>query len=106
MLASLPVACSSPVTPPATTTAQSSATSSSDPAIQPVVTVRGTVREGAETGCLVLDAGERRYLLLDGDPRELPIGAEVVVRGRPAPGGVTTCQEGVPFHVVAVTPTP
>ncbi|MET8758045.1 hypothetical protein [Lentzea sp. NPDC004782] len=63
------------------------------------VTVRGTVSSGVESGCLVLDTGSTQYLLLGADPAIAVAGARIEVTGRPEPGGMTTCQQGTPFHV-------
>ena len=59
------------------------------------MTLRGTVEAGVEAGCLLLNG----YLLLGDDHDVLVAGAEVVVEGTPAPGEMTTCQQGTPFHV-------
>lgn len=68
-------------------------------ALEPGVTVRGTVTAGVEAGCLILDTGTAQYLLLGADPAIAVAGAEVEVTGRTEPGGMTTCQQGTPFHV-------
>ncbi|GLZ35109.1 hypothetical protein Lesp02_72960 [Lentzea sp. NBRC 105346] len=59
------------------------------------MTLHGTVEAGVEAGCLLLNG----YLLLGGDHDVVVAGAEVVVEGTPAPGTMTTCQQGIPFHV-------
>jgi hypothetical protein len=69
-----------------------------------VVTVVGTVEAGVEPRCLLLRQGERPYLLLGGDPAVVRLGAHIVVRGRPEPGRVTTCMQGVPFQVIEARP--
>ncbi len=64
--------------------------------------VRGTVRQGVEPGCLLLDAQDKRaYLLLDADPLARP-GARVEVVGQPADQIVSICGEGTPLSVVSV----
>jgi hypothetical protein len=63
------------------------------------MTVRGTVSSGVESGCVVLDTGTTQYLLLGADPAIAVAGAQVEVTGRAEPGGMTTCQQGTPFHV-------
>lgn len=101
--------CGSPGEPPAvTTTAGPTSTSAatSAPASPPVTVVSGTVRAGSEAGCLLLDADGHQYLLLGGDPQVLTAGARVVVEGRSDPGRMTTCQQGVPFHVDRAIPAP
>ena len=68
-------------------------------ALEPGVTVRGTVSSGVETGCLILDTGTAQYLLLGADPAIAVAGAEIEVTGRAEPGAMTTCQQGTPFQV-------
>jgi hypothetical protein len=58
------------------------------------------VSTGVEPGCVLLDTGSTRYLLLGADPAIAVAGAQVEVTGRPDPGGMTTCQQGTPFTVV------
>lgn len=68
-------------------------------ALEPGVTVRGTVSAGVEAGCLILDTGTAQYLLLGADPAIAVAGAEIEVTGRAEPGAMTTCQQGTPFQV-------
>lgn len=75
-----------------------------DAAASGAITVTGTVRRGVESGCLVLATGSKLYGLFGGDPAELRPGAHVTVHGRPDPGGVTTCMQGVPLHVIRTSP--
>lgn len=60
--------------------------------------MRGAVRSGVEPGCLVLNTGDREYLLVH-PPPELRPGVTAVVRGRIEPGMVTTCMQGTPLVV-------
>jgi len=88
-----------------TTSPTASPTGSSGPAQLGEVTVRGTVQEGVETGCLLLAAADgTQYLLIGGDPQVVRAGASVVVVGRLQPGMVTTCQQGTPLVVVSAQP--
>ncbi|MCI0689303.1 MAG: hypothetical protein L0Y54_19025 [Sporichthyaceae bacterium] len=67
------------------------------------VTVRGTVAQGVEAGCLVLSG----YQLVINDAelqQSLRPGTEVEVTGRPSPGMMTICQQGIPLVVTAVRP--
>ena len=66
------------------------------------VTVTGTVGEGVEPGCLLLDS----YLLVGGDRDTLRPGARVAVTGRVDRGLLSTCQQGVPLVVASVEPAP
>jgi hypothetical protein len=70
------------------------------------LTVTGTVREGVEPGCLLLDAEQGRYLLIGGDRGELRAGTRVQVTGRVAPDLVSTCQQGEPLVVASIEPSP
>lgn len=103
-----------PETPPSGSTAVRSSTVSAPPPQSPSypapsptlsrasagdMTVRGTVSSGVESGCVVLDTGTTQYLLLGADPAIAVAGAQVEVTGRAEPGGMTTCQQGTPFHV-------
>jgi hypothetical protein len=68
------------------------------------ITITGTPTEGVENGCIVMQSGDKLYLLLGGDPSILMSGGPVVVTGTPNPGLMTTCQQGTPFQVTAVRP--
>ena len=60
--------------------------------------VSGTVVEGVEAGCRLID----KYLLLPGpgiNREDLAVGANLTVRGRVQQGMMTTCQQGTPFVV-------
>ena len=70
------------------------------------VTVSGTVVEGVEPGCLLLDAGGRQYLLIGGDRAELQAGSRVSVTGRSDPNLLSTCQQGEPLVVASIEPAP
>jgi hypothetical protein len=70
------------------------------------VTVTGTVVEGVEGGCLLLEGGGQRYLLVGGDRSQLRSGARVAVTGRVDRGLLSTCQQGEPLVVSAVKPAP
>jgi hypothetical protein len=71
------------------------------------VTVSGTVVEGVEPGCLLLNAEDgHRYLLVGGDRAELQAGAKVSVTGRVDRGLLSTCQQGEPLVVASIEPAP
>ena len=71
------------------------------------VTVTGTVVEGVEPGCLLLNAEDgHRYLLVGGDRAELQAGAKVSVTGRVDRGLLSTCQQGEPLVVASIEPAP
>jgi hypothetical protein len=71
---------------------------------QPSITITGTPTEGVENGCIVMQSGNTLYLLLGGERSALMSGRPVAVRGTPAPGLMTTCQQGTPFQVTDVKP--
>ena len=81
-----------PGNPPATKPAQPSGQ----------VTVTGTVMEGVEPNCLLLDADGRQYLLVGGDRSELQAGARVAVTGRVDRDLLSTCQQGEPLVVASI----
>lgn len=71
------------------------------------VTVSGTVVEGVEPSCLLLDAGGgKTYLLVGGDRAELQAGAKVTVSGRVDRGLLSTCQQGEPLVVASIGKDP
>jgi hypothetical protein len=81
------------------------------PATQPTqpageVAVTGTVREGVEPNCLLLDAGGVSYLLVGGERAELRPGRRVAVTGRVDHDLLSTCQQGQPLVVASVEPAP
>ncbi|HEX6968151.1 MAG TPA: hypothetical protein VF174_04960 [Micromonosporaceae bacterium] len=64
------------------------------------IVLTGTIREGVEQGCLLLDD----YLLVGGPRDVLRAGARVVVTGHPDPNLMTTCMQGTPFLVARAQP--
>jgi hypothetical protein len=63
-------------------------------------TLKGTVAEGVEAGCVVLNADNGAvYLLLGGDPQVIVAGARVEVQAVIQTDLVTTCQQGTPATV-------
>jgi Protein of unknown function (DUF5818) len=71
------------------------------------VTVAGTVSQGVEPGCLLLDAeGGTRYLLVGGERAELRPGRRVAVTGRVDRSLLSTCQQGEPLVVTSIEPAP
>jgi hypothetical protein len=66
------------------------------------LTVTGTVSDGVEPNCLLLDG----YLLVGGDRSKLLSGGRVTVTGRVERGLLSTCQQGVPLVVASVEPAP
>jgi hypothetical protein len=68
------------------------------------VTVVGTVAEGVEPGCLLLEAGSGSFLLVGGDRAELRPGRRVAVTGRVDRSLLSTCQQGEPLVVAKIEP--
>ena len=66
------------------------------------VTVTGTVSEGVEPGCLLLDG----YLLVGGDRAKLQPGSRLAVTGRVDRSLLSTCQQGTPLVVASIEPAP
>ena len=88
------------------TTVPGSPATTTQPPAAGQVTVTGVVTEGVEAGCLLLDGGGRRYLLVGGDRSQLRSGARVTVTGRVDRGLLSTCQQGEPLVVSAIKPAP
>jgi hypothetical protein len=84
--------------PPGDTPTSAPPTSGDEP-----VRLTGTVAEGAEANCLVLDTGDARYLLLGGDRDQLAPRRRVVVTGVLEPDTQSTCMEGTPLRVDEVS---
>ena len=71
------------------------------------VTVVGTVAEGVEPGCLLLDAeGGGSFLLVGGERAELRPGRRVAVTGRVDRSLLSTCQQGEPLVVASIAAAP
>ena len=69
-------------------------------------TIKGTLAEAVEPGCVVLHTAQGNYVLL-GTPtklRQLEPGTAVVARGTVAKSVATTCQQGTPFRVDTARP--
>lgn len=68
-------------------------------------TYTGTIAEGVEAGCVLLEVGSGGPLLLMGPAvSAYAAGDRVTVRGTPEPDMMTTCQQGSPFSVTSITP--
>lgn len=68
------------------------------------VVATGTVQEGVEPGCLILDSGRERFVLLAKDKSKLTAGSKVQVTGVRASGQISYCQQGTPLEVQSVKP--
>jgi hypothetical protein len=92
----------SPTTVAPTTSAPATSTPEM-PRDQVKVLATGTVQQGVEPGCLILDTGKgQRYVLLSKDKTKLKPGAKVEVVGVRAPGQISYCQQGQPLEVLSV----
>jgi len=87
--------------PPPTPTTRTEPTRTGGP-----VTVVGTVAEGVEPGCLLLEASGGSYLLVGGERAELRPGRRVAVTGRVDRGLLSTCQQGEPLVVASIAAAP
>jgi Protein of unknown function (DUF5818) len=96
-----------PTTAAPTTTAPPPSSTAEMPRDRIKVLATGTVQEGVEPGCLILDTGKgQRYVLLSKDTSKLKPGAKVAVVGVRATGQVSYCQQGQPLEVQSVRPAP
>jgi len=100
-----------PVTAPPPSIAPSAAPPSAAPSAppslslgsaRPLISVRGTVKDGVEPGCVLLTSDTQTYLLVGGDRAALRSGATVTVFGTPEPELMSTCMQGTPFRVSRV----
>lgn len=106
--ASPPAASASP--PAASASSAAASASSSAASAEPsggvtdeqAKTLTGTIAEGVEPGCLVLDG---HTLIFDDQSLKAraKAGAKVTVSGRAQPGMMTTCMQGTPFLVTSVS---
>jgi hypothetical protein len=110
----LTAACATPAgpaspNPSASSNASASPSSSASSTATPTptgeeITVRGTVEEGVEAGCLVLRAdGGKSYLLLGADPTVVTAGARVEVVGDLRVDLMSYCMQGTPMVVHRAT---
>jgi hypothetical protein len=71
------------------------------------LTATGTLRDGVEPGCMLLEADQGSvYLLVGGDRGRLTAGGRVQVTGVLAQDLLSTCQEGKPLLVSSIKPVP
>jgi hypothetical protein len=80
---------------------------SGQPAKPATVTVTGTIKNGVEPGCILLDAGPGHRYVLQGDAGKralLVAGARVRITGRPAPELLSYCQQGPLLVVLGAQP--
>jgi hypothetical protein len=93
---------SPPTSPPPTRPPTSTAPGRTATSVGTLV-VRGTLRQGVEPGCLLLDTQDRHaYLLVDIDPAKARPGARVEVVGQPLDQIASFCGEGTALSVVSV----
>ncbi|GAA2352296.1 hypothetical protein GCM10010170_042930 [Dactylosporangium salmoneum] len=69
-----------------------------------MISVRGTLKDGVEPGCVLLATDAKTYLLIGGDRAAMKSGQQVTVYGTPQPDLMTTCQQGTPFKVTKIEP--
>jgi hypothetical protein len=96
----LPTAPTTPTTTPSPTTAPGSPGTSQ-------ITVTGTLSDGVEPGCLLLQSEQgTEYLLVGGDRGKLTAGGRVQVTGVLSPDLLSICQQGQPLLVRSIKPAP
>lgn len=85
---------------------QSSESSPEGPTLAPMELIRtvGTVVNGAEPGCLLLDTGTRRYHLKGGAEATLEVGQKVSVTGLADPNITSTCEQATPLTIDKIDP--
>ena len=69
-----------------------------------LIRTAGTVVDGTEPGCLLLDNGIRRYHLVGGAEAGLEPGQEVTVTGLADPNTTSTCEQTTPLTIDKVEP--
>lgn len=95
-----------PTTSPPATTPQTPTTASGS-AGKSQITATGTLRDGVEPGCVLLQSEQGAvYLLVGGDRGKLTAGGRVQVTGLLSPGLLSICQEGQPLLVSSIKPVP
>jgi hypothetical protein len=95
----------SPTTRPPTTTPQPPTTVPGSPGGE--ITATGTLRDGVEPGCLLLQSEQGTlYLLVGTDRSKLTASRRVQVTGKLAPDLLSICQEGQPLLVRSIKPAP
>jgi hypothetical protein len=71
------------------------------------ITATGTLRDGVEPGCVLLQSEQGSvYLLVGGDRGKLTAGGRVQVTGLLSPDLLSICQEGQPLLVRSIKPVP
>jgi hypothetical protein len=95
-----------PTTSPPTTTPQTPTTAPGSPG-KSEITATGTLRDGVEPGCVLLQSEQGAvYLLVGGDRGKLTTGGRVQVTGMLSPDLLSICQEGQPLLVRSIKPVP
>jgi hypothetical protein len=95
-----------PTTAPTTAPAPTSTTAPGS-AGRSEITATGTLRDGVEPGCVLLQTDQgTRYLLVGGDRGKLTAGGRVQVTGLLSPDLLSICQEGQPLLVRSIKRVP
>jgi hypothetical protein len=93
-------------TAPTTSPRPPSTTASGSPG-RSEITATGTLRDGVEPGCVLLQSEQGSvYLLVGGDRGKLTAGGRVQVTGLLSPDLLSICQEGQPLLVRSIKPVP
>jgi hypothetical protein len=95
-----------PTTRSPTTMPQAPTTAPGSPG-QSQITATGTLRDGVEPGCVLLQSEQGTvYLLVGGDRGKLTAGGRVQVTGMLSPDLLSICQQGQPLLVRSIKPVP
>jgi len=100
IIAALLVAGCSPAATP--TPAEVNPTPSATTPAAGLMTVTGTVVDGVEAGCRILQTDTGGYVLTGPAAAGLSVGSTVTVRGRIQVGALSICNQGAVFHAVEV----
>ena len=95
-----------PETLPTAPTTPTSTTAPGSPG-KTQITATGTLRDGVEPGCVLLEADQGTvYLLVGGDRGKLAAGGRVQVTGVLSPDLLSICQQGQPLLVRSIKLVP
>jgi hypothetical protein len=98
---------SSSLSPVPTSSPVPSSPSHPKPSSAGTQTLTGTVAQGVEPRCLILNAPDGHHLLQFQDPSmrdQASVGTTVTVTGHADPTQMTYCQQGIPFVVTSIKP--
>jgi hypothetical protein len=89
---------------PSSPTGEPSADTPTDAGVE---TITGTVQEGVEPNCRLIQDNSGSYLLVFDDASlrsQAVVGKKITASGRSEPKMMSTCQQGIPFIVTSLSP--